>query len=274
MNPKVLSSLRCPRSHTPLHLEYATYREGQIWNGCLRSAAGDAWPIHEGILELLPRSAAYTGAQLVNRLAAAAWGYERLWRPHALSLLSGHDFPLQEECALMIEQLAPRRGGVFLDLACSNALYGRALFQAVPSDQGCILALDHSLPMLREAQRRAFEQGASITFIRGLAEALPLADHALAGIACGGSFNEFTAADRVLSEARRTLEPDGRSWWMLTRQARSAWGRLLQRSLQTGGINFPQSLRTALTSAGLRVTWEQHTGVVEMIATRGRVIAS
>jgi SAM-dependent methyltransferase len=256
-------------------LEDATYRDGQVESGVLCSATGERWPIRSGIAMLRPHAAPWNGAQLINRIPAAAWGYERLWRPYALSLISGRNFPLDEEVALMIEHLAPRRGGVFLDLACSNGLYARSLARHLPDDQSLVVAIDHSLPMLIEMQRRARAEGLIISAIQGLADELPFHTEGVDGVACGGSFNEFTNADRVLSEVRRVLHPDGRSWWMLAQQATTRAGRWLQRGMRPGGVSFPPAKRLldSLNAAGLRITYTQQIGALHLVATRGRIIA-
>ncbi len=276
MHPDILPLLRCPRSHLPLVLEAATYRAGLVWDGTLRSAAGHSWSISHGIVDLLDRSAAWNGAQIVNRLGLAAWGYERLWRGRALGLLSGRPFPLDEERALLVAQLAPERGGVYLDLACSTGVYGRALARALPPGAGQIVCLDHSSAMLRETQRNAAAEGVALTLVRALAEDLPFVAGGLAGVGCGGSFNEFSNRDRVLSEVRRTLQPDGRSFWMQARQAPTWAGRLLQLALSPGGVAFPTAdeLARALAAAGLQVVFDQRTGAVQIIASRGRILAS
>ncbi len=275
MHPDILPLLRCPRSHLPLELAAATYRSGLVWNGTLRSAAGQAWSIRQGIIDLLDRPAAWNGAQIVNRLRLAAWGYERLWRGRALSLLSGRAFPLDEERALLVAQLAPERGGVYLDLACSTGVYGRALALALPADAGHVICLDHSTAMLRETQRNAAADGVPVTLVRALAEDLPFANGGLAGVACGGSFNEFTNRDRVLSEVRRTLQPAGRSFWMQARQAPTWAGRLLQLALRPGGVAFPAAdeLARSLAAAGLQVVFDQRSGAVQLVASRGHILA-
>ena len=272
MNPAVLPLLRCPRSHTPLHLERATYRDGWIWQGTLRSERGDYWPIRAGIVHLLARSAAWNGAQIVNLLPWAAWGYERLWRRRALSLLSGRPFPVAEEAAIVVAQVAPERGGAYLDLACSTGLYGRTLAQA--AEQSVVISLDHSEAMLRETARYASADGVRVTLIQALAEDLPFGDGVLAGVVCGGSFNEFTDRDRVLSDVRRILQPDGRSVWMQAQRAPTWAGRTLQAFLSPGGVAFPSgdALAQGLASAGLRVVFDQRDGAVQMIASRGRII--
>jgi SAM-dependent methyltransferase len=276
VDPAIVPLLRCPRTQTPLRLEGASYRAGRIWAGTLRSQAGTAWPIRAGIADLIARPAALNGAQLVNRLPWAAWGYERLWRWRALSLLSGRPFGLAEEQALVVEHIQPRPDGVYLDLACSTGLYGRALARALPADRGLVVALDHSTAMLRETERYARADGVRLTLIRALAEELPFADGAFAGVACGGSFNEFHNRDRVLSEARRTLRPDGRTLWMQAQRAPSLAGRVLQAALSPGGVHFPpgQELARALQSAGLRITLDQREGAVQIIASHGRILPS
>lgn len=277
MKPELLKLLRCPLSGQPLALDpqRTTYRHGMLWNGRLTSPA-QTWFIRDGIVDLLAPAASYTGAQLVNRLPLAAWGYERLWRPHALSLLSGSPLPLNEELALMEQQLAPRRGGVFLDLACSTGLYGRALARDIKPGTGMVICLDHSTAMLQEAARNARSAGVQVALVRANAENLPFADGVFAGVACGGSFNEFDNGDRVISEVRRILQADGRSWWMQAQAAPTLAGRLLQRGLSSGGIRFPSgdALARALRSAGLRVTFDERRGAVQLIATRGHVLAT
>lgn len=276
MNPRLVPLLRCPISHSALVLEDATYRDGHVEDGMLRSATGERWPIRQGVAMLLAHAAPWNGAQLVNRVPAAAWSYERVWRPYALSFISGRAFPLAEEEALMLEHIAPRRGGLFLDLACSNGLYARAMAQHLPDEQSIVVALDHSLPMLLEAKRRAKAAGLTITPIQALADELPFRNDCVDGIACGGSFNEFTNPDRVLSDVRRVLHADGRSWWMLAQRATTRAGRWLQRGMRPGGVSFPPTdvLLEALNAAGLRVTYSHQVGAVQMVATRGRIIAT
>lgn len=278
LHPDVVAVLRCPRTHTPLHLEEATLRDGRIWRGVLRSERGDRWSIRDGIADLMARPAAWNGAQAVNRLSLAAWGYERLWRPRALTLLGGAPFPLARELAQGVAHLEPQRGGLYLDLACSTGLYGRALArhpQAGPRPPAAhVICLDHSWAMLRETQRRAAAEGVALSLVRALAEDMPFRDETLAGLACGGSLNEFANRDRALSEARRALRPDGRSFWMLARRAPTLAGRLTQLALGPGGVDFPPAdqLAAALRSAGLLVTADQRQGAIQLIATAGRVL--
>lgn len=275
MHPDVLPLLRCPRSGTRLALEAPAYRDGLVWRGTLRSEAGQRWEIKDGIVDLMAHSAAWNSAQLVNRWPLAAWGYERLWRWRALTWLSGRLFPLSEECATMVEQIEPEQGGFYLDLACSTGMYGRALARQSSPPASIVICLDHSAAMLRETARYAQAEGVQLTLVRGLAEELPFADAAFAGIACGGSFNEFTQPDRVVSEVRRSLRADGRTFWMQARRAPSQAGRVLQWLLSWGGISFTTAddLARALMGAGLAVVFEQRIGAVQLIASRGRILA-
>src|ERR671916_735388 len=72
--------------------------------------------------------------------------------------------------------------------ACSTGLYARALARAAP---GAVVAgIDHSWAMLREARRRALQRGLPISFVRAIAQALPLRSASVAGYTMGGSLNE------------------------------------------------------------------------------------
>jgi ubiquinone/menaquinone biosynthesis C-methylase UbiE len=214
---------------------------------------GQATPIEEGILDTLAGAPVpWTPAQLANYLPPIAWGYERLWRTQALRLLSGKPFPLRDELRLVCGLLAPWRGGLVLDVACSTGLYARAFAATAP--QSCVVAVDHSTAMLREAQRHARRGGLRISCVRATAQVLPFRTGTATVYGIGGSLNEIGDRHGMLAETRRVLGADGRFVSMHLLAAGSNWGRALQRLLGAGGIVFPRpsELATAFATAGLR----------------------
>ena len=256
MYPNLLPFLRCPVcSDAPLVLVVGREDAGEVLEGgvcCER--CGHVTPVIEGILDTIQDApVAVTPAQLTNYLPPAAWGYERLWRWQALSLLSGRRFPLVDELRLVCGLLAPERGGLVLDVACSTGLYARGIARVAP--KAVVAAVDHSAAMLHEARRRARHAGLPISFVRATAQSLPIGSGRAAGYAMGGSLNEIGAIGQMLYEARRVLGPDGRFVSMNLLQAVSGWGRLLQRLLQSGGIEFPEqaALNRRFAAAGLRL---------------------
>jgi len=187
-----------------------------------------------------------TPAQITNYLPLTAWGYERLWRGRALTLLSGEEFGLTRELSLLVRLMQPERGGVYLDVACSNGLYARALATATHADllaatppPATIIGIDHSLPMLQQARAYALQNRLRITYVRASAQALPIADATVAGVAMGGSLNEIGDRRAFFTEARRVLEPHGRMVLMHLVQAGDGIGQAVQAVLGTGGIAFP-----------------------------------
>jgi SAM-dependent methyltransferase/uncharacterized protein YbaR (Trm112 family) len=267
MYPELLPFLQCPVcSATPLLLVVGREQGDDVIEGGLRcDRCRHVTAIRDGIVDAIGAGPVpLTPAQITNYLPVAAWGYERLWRWKALDLLSGRHFPLAEELQQVCTLMEPERGGLLLDVACSTALYARAFVKVAPG--AIVAAVDHSWAMLREAQRYARRKGLHISFVRASAQALPFCSASAAGYGMGGSLNELGDVDSVLREARRVLRPTGRFVSMNLLAAESAWGRLLQRVLSTGGIEFPQqaSLNHRFSAAGLDLASQSRWRVVEI----------
>ncbi|MCU0491626.1 MAG: methyltransferase domain-containing protein [Chloroflexaceae bacterium] len=217
-----------------------TNADGIVEHGTLTCATCTTrYPIRNGIADLLgPLALPTTPAQLTNYLPPTAWLYERTWRPQALSLLSGEPFGYSRELPLIARLMEPERPGIYLDVACSNGLYARALAQARGGAPGHVVGIDHALPMVQEGRRFAQQAGLRISFVRASAQALPFAAGSVAGVAMGGSLNEIGDVNKALAEMRRVLAPDGRAVLMNLVQARTKGGRGLQRVLGFGGVAF------------------------------------
>jgi len=240
MYTDLLTDLQCPACYGALQLRQAEQDgAGEIVAGRLACAGcAAAYPIRDGIVDFLGDQPPASLAQVVNDMPLTAWGYERFWRPFALTLLSGEPFTYRRELPLIAALAAPQRGGLYLDVACSNGLYARALARTLRGAPGHVAAVDHSLPMLAEAWRVARRAGLRISFVRAKAQALPVADGAAAGVAIGGSLNEIEAVDASLAEVSRVLSPGGRFVAMTLARAQTPIGRAVQRAMGSGGLQF------------------------------------
>jgi SAM-dependent methyltransferase/uncharacterized protein YbaR (Trm112 family) len=266
MYDEALPHLRCPACRAAVSLERPERdASGEITGGALACAGcGASYPIRGGVADFLGKPRPPTPAQVTNEWPATAWVYERAWRPFALTLLSGERFPYRRELPLITRLAEPRRGGLVLDVACSNGLYARALTRTMGGTPGHVVGVDHSLPMLREARRRALDAGLRISYARATAQALPVADQAAALVAIGGSLNEIGDLDACLGEVRRTLAAGGPFVAMTLVRAASALGRGVQALLRPGGVVFwtPDELAQRFTRHGLRVEWREQHGIV------------
>ena len=274
MYPEALAYVTCP--HDP----EATLRlasrarwsaDGEIISGRLRCPmCGTRYWINGGVADLLgPLAMPATLVQLLNDLPPTAWGYERAWRPHALTLLAGEPFAYERELPLIVGLAAPERGGLCVDVACSNGLYARALARAQGGVSGHVIGVDHALPMLKQARAYARAEGLRISFVRAKAQALPIAASAAAVLTMGGALNELGALDLALRELRRTLAPSGRCAMMSLNRAATVPGRLLQGSLRMTGVVFPTleelNRRTTLAGLRLRAQWRYQVVVVSVL---------
>lgn len=262
---ELLPHLQCLACRAMLDAQVsATAPDGEIVDGSLVCVAcGAAYPIRDGIADFLGPPSPPNPAQLVNEWQMTAWAYERLWRPFALTLLSGERFPFRRELPLMAGLAGVERGGLFVDVACSNGLYARALTRLL-GWRGHVVGIDHALPMLAEARRRAQAARLRISYLRAEAQALPIAADAAAGVVIGGSLNEIGDLDACLAEAQRVLAPEGRFVTMTLARAVTARGRALQDLLGSGGVAFctPEDLIAHVRRQGLRPAGLWRYGVV------------
>jgi ubiquinone/menaquinone biosynthesis C-methylase UbiE/uncharacterized protein YbaR (Trm112 family) len=268
MYPELLQHLCCPTCHNgPLLLSGSARVDahGAIETAMLRCQhCGAAYAVRHGIVDTLRRSyRPDTPAQIVNVLPLTAWAYERLWRHRALTLLGGEPFGYQRELPLIVGLADVRQGGLYVDSACSNGLYARALARALGTN-GHVVAIDHSLPMLRQGRAFAQQAGLRISFVRALSQRLPLAAAGASGVVMGGSLNEIGDLDGCLAETERVLAPGRPFVSMHLVAAASSGGRALQRLLGTGGVVFhtATALQQRFRAHGLRPSAHWRYGVV------------
>jgi ubiquinone/menaquinone biosynthesis C-methylase UbiE/uncharacterized protein YbaR (Trm112 family) len=277
MYAEALAYLRCPAcsdTRLDLHGEQQRDRDGAIREGALHCWRCRArYPIRDGVVDMLRRAKLSTApAQIVNYLPPTAWAYERTWRPRALSLMTGEPFGYQRELPLIVGLLAPQRGGLYVDIACSNGLYARAIARALGERPGHVIGIDHSLPMLREARRFAQQHGLRISYVRARAQQLPFAAEQASGLAMGGSLNEIGDQPVSLREAHRVLAPAGRFAMMNLVRAEQPAGRALQWALSSGGLSFwpLERLNHAFDASGLRLVaqWRYRVVVFNLLLPR------
>jgi SAM-dependent methyltransferase/uncharacterized protein YbaR (Trm112 family) len=251
----ILPYLRCPTCCLPLAIQHISAADDdEIVGGAFECAGCRArYPVRDGIADFVGPPRLPSPAQVVNDLPLTAWVYERGWRPFALTLLSGESFPYRRELPLIAGLVEPRRGGLYLDVACSNGLYARTLARTIGAAPSHVAGFDHSLPMLKQARSYARAAGLQISYLRAKAQALPIVAHAAAGVVIGGSLNEIGDLDACLAEVRRTLALDGRYVAMTLARAATPGGRAFQKFMGIGGIAFwaPEELARTFSRHGL-----------------------
>ncbi|HZA66724.1 MAG TPA: methyltransferase domain-containing protein [Geminicoccaceae bacterium] len=136
----------------------------------------------------------------------AVTAYEQGWRDQ---LEPAHD--------LMLSMVAVGPGDRVLDVACGTGLISFRAAEAV-GEQGTVVGTDISGEMIETARRGAAARDlANVTFERGDAEALPLADASFDAAVCGLGLMYVPDPVRALCEMRRLLRPGGRA-------AAAVWG--------------------------------------------------
>jgi 2-polyprenyl-3-methyl-5-hydroxy-6-metoxy-1,4-benzoquinol methylase len=210
----------------------------------------------QAIANRLPTHARLTLAQQSNLIPITAALYDT-WRVRSLSLLTGEQYTLEREFALMLDWLEVKPGQNFLDVGTSTGNYAMTLARTGAR----VTAIDISKPMLEKAQSRIQSelepaQTKLITLEQANAEALPYANSSFDGVVLGATLNEFNSTRAGLLECARVLKPGGRIFMMYLRQSETGPGRLVQVLFELGQIRFPnrETVRATLQEAGLERT--------------------
>jgi ubiquinone/menaquinone biosynthesis C-methylase UbiE len=246
-----------------IHVPDEAARLSKPFNGTVGSKEGDEYQVKNNIIDLLGQEPKFTSiAQSTNHWKITAAIYEDIWRKRSLSLLSGEEFPIEQEHELLIEWTAPKEDGWYLDLGCSTALYARALKAA--QKKANIVALDFSSQMLEEARLKAEADETDMYFIRADGRELPFFSKTFDGIVMGGTLNELTEEIKVLYEAKRVLNDAGVFFMMHLIKSDAWYGRLLQESIGIGGIKFwsVEESNKLFNQAGFKVEEQLVKGIV------------
>jgi arsenite methyltransferase len=109
----------------------------------------------------------------------------------------------------LIRSLGALPGGVVVDVACGR---GESTLQVARATGAQAIGIDLSAVSIAAARRSAEVAGlaASVEFVVGDAEALPLGDGAADAVLCECSFCTFPDKERAAAELARVLKPGGR----------------------------------------------------------------
>src|SRR5512135_2657189 len=142
--------LRCPRCGAR-GLTIAAESSGELLpprGAAVCNHCGLRFAIRDHILDLArPGDRRFlTMAGLSNYLPMLPWGYENVWRPRSLTLLTGEKFPVEREIKLLNEWLGAQPNELIVDLGSSTDLYARGIGKQ--QRDATIIAIDLATGML------------------------------------------------------------------------------------------------------------------------------
>lgn len=202
-------------------------------------------------------------AGLSNYMPFLPWGYENVWRPRSLTMLSGEPFPVEREIKLLNDWLATQANELIVDLGSSTDLYARGIGKQ--NSGATIFAIDMAAGMLKAGLAYARRDGVkNIAHAHAPAQRLPFANASIDALVCGGSLNEFRSMSEALREARRVVKPSGRMFAMSLLKAKSRGGRIGQWNARLSGITFPtlDEFNAIIQSTGWTRERQQVFGVI------------
>jgi SAM-dependent methyltransferase len=206
---------------------------------------------------------------MANRFVVSI--YERFSRPLLGRFLMGVKGPgTRGEHRLALEMLALTDGARVLDVACGPGNFTRD-FAAAAGDEGLVVGVDASQPMLAFAVRKT--ESTNTAYMRCDACALPFGAESFDAICCFGALHLFKEPLGALDEMVRVLAPGGRVA-VLTVRANLDDGKRFQRVQRivrrlTGAQVFTRDeLPQALRDRGLVDVEQRVAGAGQFVSAR------
>jgi ubiquinone/menaquinone biosynthesis C-methylase UbiE/uncharacterized protein YbaR (Trm112 family) len=211
------------------------------------------YPLRDGILDFLPgtHSEVITPFQRLMQFPPITEIYEKYWRPLGFFVASSSSF--RQFSADLIQRLEPQKRSSILDLACGPGLFACPLAAQTP---GWVIGFDLSLPMLRQARKKAVRAGLqNILFVRGSAFSIPLRNGALDAVLCSGALHLFERPEAALAEIARTMSRDGCFVCQTTLKPKHSAGLapFLNHVIRFGFFDSAEDLNEKLLRAGIQV---------------------
>ncbi|MGB3302814.1 MAG: class I SAM-dependent methyltransferase [Gordonia sp. (in: high G+C Gram-positive bacteria)] len=145
-------------------------------------------------------------AQRLMGNAAFSQIYEHLWRPVFTRGFSLGGPETQDYDRALRAYLARPGDRTVLDIACGPGNYSEDAAAGLTGD-GRYIGLDYSMPMLAQAQSR--HRLPRISYVRGDAHFLPVADNSIDTVMCLAALYLIPNPLPVLDEMARVLKPGG-----------------------------------------------------------------
>jgi SAM-dependent methyltransferase len=208
MRRSTLDLLRCPACAASSLVPDADVAEPALIFGPVRClGCRRTWPVHEGLIDLVPERAQAKGLQQAMELPWVARSWERYVRPAVDAVLTRGQLDRDSEYVAMRAMLGTPPGTV-IDLGCGPGLFLKRLGRDLPGVN--VIGVDVSRPMIEEAMAQFRELQLSADFVRAEVPPLPFLNASLGGILASGMVHFVADLQALLVEARRTLKPRGR----------------------------------------------------------------
>ena len=115
------------------------------------------------------------------------------------------DFLFQQMLVLTLDEVAPSRGELILDVGCGRAIDGARL-----SEKGAqVVGLEPSRVMIGRAKEHLGRSNAHVALAQGIGENLPFKTHSFDKVMCKGALDHFFSPSQTIEEIARVLKPDG-----------------------------------------------------------------
>lgn len=213
-----------------------------------------------------------TIAQTSGKWKLTAFLYEKIWRLHALSILTFGKFNLIKEKEWIQKFVKVENSEqIVLDLTCANGLYGRWILQN--GSNLTVIFHDFSLEMLKSVAKKISRErlnNSSAVLLQSWAVDTGLTKDSVDIVLCGGSWNELTKTQLIVNHIFHILKPGGKTGWMGILKSETKIGRFIQSvATKLGGLHFESESEVIKTfsDAGFKNVRVTKVGLIFLLET-------
>lgn len=233
---------------------------------CIGSAR--FYRVSDGVIDMLTAHSGAAPAQALMETPLYSRGYEQYFRPALTRLVTTQT--VDDSIRLSVAMLRLQHRQRVLDVGCGTGNFTRSIANEVSPDQGIVVGLDRSEPMLHRAESLRRQAALDhVVFVRGDALRLPFVDGAFDRVHCSAALQLMPSPELVVREFARVVRPGGRVVIATFVRSTRGWVRRAQRALgPLKGFHWfdPDELMAMIRDAGLAVREEVLEGAAITVA--------